>query len=65
MQDKSKKSVDFYSITLIGKQRVGRYRVYYDLNRETYGERWVVVQKAEVESVEMSCWTCSESDDSD
>ena len=40
MQEKSKKSVGLYSISLAGKRG---QKVYYDLKKETYGKRWVVV----------------------
>jgi hypothetical protein len=36
-----------YSISLAGK--MGQ-KVYYDLKKETYDKRWVVVNMAEVES---------------
>jgi hypothetical protein len=47
MQEKSKKSVGLYSISLAGKRG---QKVYYDLKKGTYGKRWVVVNMAKVES---------------
>ena len=50
MQEKSRMSKGLYSISLAGKRGQRGQRVYYDLKKETYGKRWVVVNMAEVES---------------